>query len=221
VRLGSSMTARTSAPSDVEEVALHQSGSHDTQSDLPAVMEETSSQFKFQRHTLGVILLLVVVVLWVSGNFLTWALFSDETYSKPYLVSYVNSAIFSIYLIPWIWRGGAKELVGRWKDGERPWEALDRGNRGEYARIESHGGENDGGSVAKNRNLGLFATIRLSAEFAILWWLANYFSSVCYAYTSAASGSILSSTSSKCSPWLSSWIFFGVYTPFPRRELRL
>ncbi|KAF8451804.1 hypothetical protein BGX38DRAFT_1053981, partial [Terfezia claveryi] len=148
------------------------------------------------RHTLGIILILLVVVLWVSGNFLTWTLFSNETYSKPYLVSYVNSAIFSVYLLPWIWRGGVKELVGRWKDGERPWGGLDRDTRGEYAWIASEGDEDDGRCAAKIGKLGLFATIRLSAEFAILWWLANYFSSVCYVYTSAASGSILSSTSS-------------------------
>jgi len=201
-RLELSIAAPTPTPSNMEEAALHRSDPHDSQvmqSGPPAVVKETSSQFKFKRHTLGIVLLLVVVVLWVSGNFLTWTLFSDETYPKPYLVSYVNSAIFSVYLSPWIWRGGVNELVGRWKGGERPWGALDKDNRGEYARIESEGDEDDGRSVAKNGKLGLFATIRLSAEFAILWWLANYFSSVCYVYTSAASGSILSSTSSKCS----------------------
>lgn len=195
VRLGSSMTAPAST---TEEAALHQSDNQVTQSGL---VEETPPQFKFKRHTLGIILLLVVVILWVSGNFLTWTLFSDETYSKPYLVSYVNSVLFSVYLIPWIWRGGAIELVGRWKDGERPWGMVDRDNRGEYARIESDRGQDEDNSmsVAKDGKLGLLATIRLSAEFAILWWLANYFSSVCYIYTSATSGSILSSTSSECS----------------------
>ncbi|KAF8421064.1 hypothetical protein EV426DRAFT_709312 [Tirmania nivea] len=187
---GPSIAAPTSTPPNMEEAAFHRSDPHES------LVEEESSQFKFKRHTLGIILLFVVVVLWVSGNFLTWTLFSDETYSKPYLVSYVNSVIFSVYLLPWIWRGGIKELVRRWKDGERPWGALDRDKKGEYARIESEGDEDGSRSVANCGKLGLFATIRLSAEFAILWWLANYFSSVCYVYTSAASGSILSSTSS-------------------------
>lgn len=173
----------------------------DTDSSPTPEVEDMLLRSKLSRHTLGILLLFLVVVLWVSGNFLTWTLFSDETYSKPYLVSYVNSTIFSAFLIPWIRRGGITELRMRWKEGERPWGALDKNNRGEYTRIESRGDQNDSRSVTKEGKLGLFATIRLSAEFAILWWLANYFSSVCYVYTSAASGSILGSTSSEFSPW--------------------
>ena len=49
----------------------------------------------------------------------------------------------------------------------------------------------------KSERLGLFATIGLSAEFSILWWLANYCFCVCYIYTSATRGSAWSSTSSE------------------------
>ena len=52
------------------------------------------------RHTLGITLLLVTVVLWTASNFLASTIFADNTYSKPYFVTYVNSAFFIIPLIP-------------------------------------------------------------------------------------------------------------------------
>lgn len=191
------LAATSSTPrSEVEQAAYDRSDNVSapaTQAHSHYVtMEQKSWKSKFSRHSLGMFLLLVVVVLWVSSNFLTWTLFSDESYSKPYLVTYINSVIFSVYLIPWIWRGGISELRERWKEGERPWSLPD--HRGQYSRIES---ENADGSLANEGKLGPLATIRLSVEFSILWWLANYFSSVCYKYTSAVSGSILSSTSSE------------------------
>ena len=169
----------------------------DAESGPSPVMPSKPPFFHLTRHTLGVLLLLLVVTLWVSANFLTWALFSHEIYSKPFLVSYVNSAIFTVFLIPWIRRGGISEFKSRWNGGERPWSSWDLHNGVEYTRIGVDDGDNIDG--VKQGKLGLFATIRLSAEFSLLWWLANYFSSVCYVYTSAASGSILSSTSSKSS----------------------
>ena len=44
--------------------------------------------------------------------------------------------------------------------------------------------------------LGFRETIGLALEFSMLWFLANYFASACFEYTSVASGTILTSTSS-------------------------
>lgn len=44
--------------------------------------------------------------------------------------------------------------------------------------------------------LGFRETMALSLEFSMLWFLANYFASACFEYTSVASGTILTSTSS-------------------------
>ena len=162
----------------------------------------------FTRHTLGVLLLLLVVPLWVSANFFTWSLIShDETYPKPYLVTYVNSVVFTVYLIPWIRRGGISELRSRWSDGERPWSLHSGGGSGgggeEFAHIgagEDGNGNGNGNDIYAKKSeerLGLFATIGLSAEFSILWWLANYCFCVCYIYTSATRGSVAGSTSSE------------------------
>ena len=196
---GSSMA---SAPPDSEQVAQGRS-SHEEHVHVagsgrsPSVTASKPSSFLyFSRHTLGLLLIVLVVVLWVSANFITWALFSDDTYSKPYLVTYMSSAMFMVYLIPWLWRGGISELKSGWSDGERPWSSWAVHNGVEYTRIGAQDDVDNFGNASQGK-LGLFATIRLSAEFAILWWLANYYSSVCYLYTSAASGSILSSTSSE------------------------
>lgn len=190
----------TPSDSDLGQAAhdrSHEEHLQHTESRPSPVIASKPSFFHFTRHTLGVLLTLLVVTLWVSANFLTWVLFSHETYSKPYLVSYVNSAMFTVYLIPWLRRGGISELKSRWSDGERPWSSWDLHNEVGYTRIGGDGDDGDNIDNVKQGKLGLFATIRLSIEFAILWWLANYFSSVCYVYTSAASGSILSSTSSE------------------------
>ncbi|KAI4197300.1 MAG: hypothetical protein LQ350_006028 [Teloschistes chrysophthalmus] len=52
------------------------------------------------RHTLGLILLLTTVFLWTASQFLASTIFADNTYSKPYFVTYINSSFFAVILIP-------------------------------------------------------------------------------------------------------------------------
>ncbi|KAJ9142791.1 Vacuolar membrane protein [Pleurostoma richardsiae] len=52
------------------------------------------------RWTLGIILLLVTVSLWTASNFMFSYMFSDNTYSKPFFVVYVDTSMFAISLIP-------------------------------------------------------------------------------------------------------------------------
>lgn len=47
---------------------------------------------------MGLVLLLVVIVCWVSSGFLVNAA-SDE-YAKPYFITYVNTSLFTLYLAP-------------------------------------------------------------------------------------------------------------------------
>ncbi|KAL6721573.1 hypothetical protein ACLMJK_000677 [Lecanora helva] len=51
------------------------------------------------RHTIGIGLLLATVFLWTASNFLASTIFADDSYSKPYFVTYVNSSFFSTLLI--------------------------------------------------------------------------------------------------------------------------
>ncbi|KAI9887829.1 MAG: hypothetical protein M1823_000351 [Watsoniomyces obsoletus] len=52
------------------------------------------------RWTLGILLLMVTVVMWTSSNFLASYIFADNTYSKPYFVTFANTAVFAFSLIP-------------------------------------------------------------------------------------------------------------------------
>lgn len=70
------------------------------------------------RRTLGIILLLATVFLWTVSNFLAsvsgahtrreWrrrlirrmqTIFADDSFSKPYFVTYINTSFFSIFLL--------------------------------------------------------------------------------------------------------------------------
>ncbi|KAF1973807.1 hypothetical protein BU23DRAFT_567913 [Bimuria novae-zelandiae CBS 107.79] len=52
------------------------------------------------RHAVGILLLLATVFLWTTSNFLASTIFADNSYSKPYFVTYINTAFFMIPLIP-------------------------------------------------------------------------------------------------------------------------
>ncbi|KAH8725742.1 hypothetical protein GQ44DRAFT_706463 [Phaeosphaeriaceae sp. PMI808] len=52
------------------------------------------------RHAVGILLLLATVFLWTASNFLASTIFADDSYSKPYFVTYINTTFFIIPLIP-------------------------------------------------------------------------------------------------------------------------
>ncbi|KAI5452850.1 hypothetical protein NCC49_006390 [Naganishia albida] len=60
----------------------------------------TRAQRKF---VTGVVLLLCVVVLWTVSNFITSDLLSGG-YDKPFLITYLNTSAFSLYLVPFFYK---------------------------------------------------------------------------------------------------------------------
>jgi len=52
------------------------------------------------RRTLGISLLLFTVLMWTVSNFLASYIFSDNTYSKPFFLVYVNTSMFAVSLVP-------------------------------------------------------------------------------------------------------------------------
>lgn len=181
------------------------------------------------RHTIGILLLLATVFLWTASNFLASTIFADDSYSKPYLVTYVNTSFFLLPLIPLLlkhaWddrsnistnvpflsqiRNLLQRRVGRYKllrEHESP-------STSSASSISSKPNERDASSAGlllgdelrephevdpstEPEGLTLRETVRLSLEFCILWFLANYFAAACLEYTTVASSTILSSTSS-------------------------
>ncbi|KAF9089541.1 hypothetical protein BGX29_000946 [Mortierella sp. GBA35] len=51
------------------------------------------------RYTIGILALLSVVCIWVSSSFLMNNIFAGQNYNKPFFVTYVNTASFSLYLL--------------------------------------------------------------------------------------------------------------------------
>ncbi|RAL00888.1 DMT family transporter [Aspergillus ibericus CBS 121593] len=172
------------------------------------------------RRTLGICLLLVVVFLWTASNFLASTIFADDTYSKPFFVTYVNTSLFILPLFTILlgrllklWRAGK---LYRIRSFQSLLEHLDsHDTNGEAQRILSHDAvaerwrsdedpetwaavRFDSTSRDQPSKLGLKATAKLSLEFCLLWLRinqANYFAMACLQYTTVGSTTILTSTS--------------------------
>ncbi|GHJ85162.1 hypothetical protein NliqN6_1564 [Naganishia liquefaciens] len=65
---------------------------------MPVVFSRSQRKF-----ITGVILLLCVVVLWTLSNFITSDLLSGG-YDKPFLITYLNTSAFSLYLVPFLYK---------------------------------------------------------------------------------------------------------------------
>ncbi|OQE27566.1 hypothetical protein PENSTE_c004G02844 [Penicillium steckii] len=168
----------------------------------------------FARHTLGMGLLLVVVVLWTASNFLGSTIFADNTYPKPFFVTYINTSLFILPLFTillgrtfTLWRSNKLSQVTSLRsllhhlDSDEPKaeeqsilrrESLDDESRTHDVDHLHYPGANNGDKTGK---LGLRATAKLSFEFCLLWFIANYFAMACLQFTTVGSTTILTSTS--------------------------
>ncbi|KAI8625346.1 hypothetical protein F5Y19DRAFT_467136 [Xylariaceae sp. FL1651] len=167
--------------------------------------------WRMARRTLGISLLLVTVFLWTASNFLASYIFSDHTYNKPFFVVYVNTSIFALSMIPIsikhiIQNGGLKHLksqaLSAWRgrydgsEGSRSLAENEDSAMGERLLVNEEGSLEAYDIPKPVEHLPLFDTAKLSLEFAMIWFLGNYFASACLEYTSVGSVTILTSTSS-------------------------
>lgn len=196
------------------------------------------------RRALGLGLLAIVIVLWVASGFLTSSIFATGTYSKPYLITYINTAFFALPLLPvylrhvykaqrWtfasLWSSQSSHTSNpayrRLSDNDIPSQPLFSNLTPETSdHDQSRLSPNDAHKASRGRRnvdgtpspppirtdlprpsskqespvdrLDMRATFRLALRFAPLWFLANWFNSASYSYTSVASSTILVSTSS-------------------------
>lgn len=147
----------------------------------------------------------------------TQYIFSDGTYNKPFFLVYVNTSCFALSLIPltirYIMQNGVDALISgalqlwretrfgltllRARDEEaRRGGALDDDGDARERLLVDDEGSLDLLPPGKDEKLSLSETARLSLEFSMLWFAANYFASACLEYTSVGSVTILTSTSS-------------------------
>ncbi|KAF2432460.1 hypothetical protein EJ08DRAFT_669481 [Tothia fuscella] len=204
-------------------------------SSIASIRSDLSSAKKWRhsrwRHTLGIILLLATVVLWTASNFLASTIFADNTYSKPFFVTYVNSTFFIIPFIPIVLRklyndpaelaslrqllparfhGSSAIYTPINPDADAEERSAFLKPNGRHTRETLRAGS-PSSSTDLNDNLvqsqilnkdpsleklTIVETARLSFEFCLLWFTANYFMASCLEYTTVASSTILTSTSS-------------------------
>lgn len=159
---------------------------------------------------------------------------ADDSYSKPFFITYVNTAFFIIPLIPILAHKAYRRPgeLQQWKEdtlaclrsGRRYVPLLQKESDSSiYADSPHSHAHRRANSASQELLLGdpmetsqvlsaksllaepvrnssvpltLHETAKLSLEFCMLWFLANYFVAACLEYTTVASSTILTSTSS-------------------------
>lgn len=172
-----------------------------------------------QKWAVGLMNLLSVVIFWVASSFLVSDIFESEIYRKPFLITYLNTACFSFYLIPYLkYEGmGLNEFIKlvrheynarkfQFKGATTDIETNIYGSGsdegvGEDSDITNEGSGSDHVTELGIRNqqelkMGILETVLLSFQFCALWFTANLVTNASLSYTSVASQTILSSTSS-------------------------
>ncbi|KZT30506.1 hypothetical protein NEOLEDRAFT_1053087 [Neolentinus lepideus HHB14362 ss-1] len=140
-------------------------------------------------YAIGICLLLVVVFLWTCSNFVTQDLYVDG-YEKPFLVTYLNTSAFTLYLIPF----SIRWLLGR-EEKRRSSHYTPIPNEPEHSDMHV--------PVAATRipppdelpPLTTAQTAQLAFAFCFIWFIANWSVNASLNLTSVASATILSSTS--------------------------
>ncbi|KAK5117756.1 hypothetical protein LTR85_008731 [Meristemomyces frigidus] len=184
------------------------------------------------RRAVGLLLLAVTVFLWTASNFLASTIFADDTYSKPYLVTYVNTSFFIIPLVPMLLRKASQHPgeLRNWRDNWRqklrrqytPLKQEDEAEGSAYTDSPRDTRRRQSMNASQELLLGepmehsqvlsfksapaddsaplpplrLREIAKLSLEFCLLWFLANYCVAACLEFTTVASSTILTSTSS-------------------------
>ncbi|KAJ7361622.1 hypothetical protein DFH08DRAFT_844703 [Mycena albidolilacea] len=150
-----------------------------------------------REYAVGIGLLLVVVILWTSSNFVTQGIYQGG-FEKPFMVTYLNTSAFALYLVPFQLR--------RWwrrRSGYQDEREVIRHSRAHYRPLALDSGEVLPAPLPLDSDLPeeelppltIRETARLAFTFCFLWFIANWAVNAALDYTSVASATILSSMS--------------------------
>ncbi|KAK2461828.1 hypothetical protein APHAL10511_006291 [Amanita phalloides] len=145
----------------------------------------------------GVAILLFVVFLWTASNFVTQDLYEDG-YKKPFLVTYLNTSSFVLYLLPfYIFKHGksSNSNSNGLRDGH-VYQPLSEANEGVPPESTIPlTTDQEGGSPNMSPPLTTRQTANLALIFCFFWFIANWSLNASLEYTTAASAMILTTTS--------------------------
>ena len=60
---------------------------------------EAEREYHRKRFVFGLFLLLLVVVIWVGSSTLIQFIFESEEYNHPFMLTYLSTSLFSLYLL--------------------------------------------------------------------------------------------------------------------------
>ncbi|GJD11084.1 Uncharacterized vacuolar membrane protein [Galdieria sulphuraria] len=163
----------------------------------------------FTRSALGIVLLLLVAVLWVSSSFLIQYIFGKVNYDKPLFLTYISTSFFSLYLIPifcnWLCCEHKTKLVPG-NNRTRCYEEetvvnISKEEIFQTAEASTYSFRDEASTVPQ-QDFGISSRSTLKnyalniLQFGLLWLTANYVFNLALDRTSVASNSILSTLSS-------------------------
>ncbi|KAI9269507.1 hypothetical protein EDC94DRAFT_656566 [Helicostylum pulchrum] len=143
-----------------------------------------------RRYFAGVLALLAVVLIWVGSSFVMNSIFADLKYNKPFLITYINTATFSLYLLPLL-------FVSK-KNSSKEFSSEDVIMETEARLLGEEDIEDPDMTIPASTDtskLSTMETVKLSFTFCFLWFFANYTTNASLAYTNVASSTIISSMS--------------------------
>lgn len=143
-----------------------------------------ANEIMLYRHIIGISLLMVVVLLWVSSSVITQKIFVGLSFTAPFFLTYFNTALFTLYLLPPL----IKILLSRiyTESISKPYQGIDENLVDQSSPVSSNG----------DNKLPWKRVLKHSLVFCPIWFSMNYFFNLSLAKTSVASNTIMSSTSS-------------------------
>lgn len=174
-------------------------------------------------HTIGLIMLLLVVALWVASGMLIQGIFHDLHFSSPFFLTYFSTSLFSVYLPShYCWQQllrcwGTRNSSTRTVMYEQL-QTITAAVTATATAVDCNGGNSDAKVFAETAPLShanhlqqqqrqqqqpaqsvlqqLLPTLRISALLCPLWLSLNYTYNLALSMTSISSATILSSSSS-------------------------
>lgn len=153
--------------------------------------------YKRKRWTLGLFILSVVMFCWVTSSFITNNIFENNLYRKPFFITYLDISVFMVYLIPF-----AIKVAKIYREtGEFNYEIIEAEFENDITEQQLENVDSELSPIISSRSamqpqLNLKETMKLSAQFSFLWYVANLATNASLSFTSVASQTILSTTSS-------------------------
>ncbi|ORY24073.1 hypothetical protein BCR39DRAFT_548007 [Naematelia encephala] len=171
---------------------------------MPEAFHRASARF-----VVGVLFLLCVVLLWTASNFITSRLETgDQGWNKPFLITYLNTSSFALYLLPAVWKFYRSPKHSN-EEEYRPLPQDEAPGRRSASTIRSRSRSpitmplSSLGppplpvqpSFEDLPKLTTRETAEVAAWWAVVWFVGNWAVNASLAWTSVASVTILTATS--------------------------